>query len=464
MRSGRTRRPGRSASPGSGRETVIQLRARVRAHGRECTQRQVHGDHRRRRQPLVPHQPAYRATITALVVVRLRRRQRRRHEPLRRARRSSRPMAPWSVLAFARDWGAAAAAERRRSWHYVHSDQWRYRQRVHRLRPSPPRGREFAAKGTTMDLAVGGRAAWAGCRSTRSSTRARSSSSATPSAPARHGPKTSCSGPSIGCARVRRSSPSTIRTRPQNWPRVWFIWRGNALHASAKGHEYFLRHYLGTHDNAVAPPWHQGHGRATVTWRDPAPRGKMDLVVDLNFRMDTSALYSDIVLPAASWYEKDDLNTTDLHSFIHPLSAPRCRRAGSRSTDWDIFRMLAAKVCGTRRPALPGAVSRSGRVAPVARHAGGDRAAACAATGATASASRFPASTMPHLRVVERDYVTSTPVLLPRPGPARARRRGARHRYPGGGSLRRVRWARETCTNGAAGAIRRSWRPATRRT
>ena len=47
----------------------------------------------------------------------------------------------------------------------------------------------------------------------------------------------------------------------------------------------------------------------------------MDLVVDLNFRMDTSALYSDIVLPAATWYEKADLNSTDMHTFIHPLSA-----------------------------------------------------------------------------------------------------------------------------------------------
>ena len=39
---------------------------------------------------------------------------------------------------------------------------------------------------------------------------------------------------------------------PENWPRVWFIWRGNALMSSSKGHEYFLRHYLGTHDNAIA--------------------------------------------------------------------------------------------------------------------------------------------------------------------------------------------------------------------
>ena len=55
-----------------------------------------------------------------------------------------------------------------------------------------------------------------------------------------------------------------------------------------------------------------------VTWHEKAPLGKMDLVVDLNFRMDTSALYSDIVLPAATWYEKADLNSTDMHSFIHP--------------------------------------------------------------------------------------------------------------------------------------------------
>ena len=46
----------------------------------------------------------------------------------------------------------------------------------------------------------------------------------------------------------------------------------------------------------------------------------MDLVVDLNFRMDTTALYSDIILPAATWYEKADMNSTDMHAFIHPLA------------------------------------------------------------------------------------------------------------------------------------------------
>ena len=110
--------------------------------------------------------------------------------------------------------------------------------------------------------------------------------------------------------------------------------------ASAKGHEYFLKHYLGTHTNLIATEKAQGKVD-DVTWRD-APEGKLDLVVDINFRMDTSALYSDIVLPAATWYEKADLNSTDMHSFIHPLSAAVPPAWESRS-DWDMFRAIAGR-------------------------------------------------------------------------------------------------------------------------
>ena len=105
-----------------------------------------------------------------------------------------------------------------------------------------------------------------------------------------------------------------------------------------KGHEYALKHYLGTHSNLIAED-SEDH-TTEVNWRDIAPEGKMDLVVDLNFRMDSSALYSDIVLPAASWYEKADLNSTDLHSFIHPLSAAVAPVWESK-TDWNIFRDIA---------------------------------------------------------------------------------------------------------------------------
>jgi nitrate reductase alpha subunit len=48
--------------------------------------------------------------------------------------------------------------------------------------------------------------------------------------------------------------------------------------------------------------------------------GKLDLVVNINSRMDTTALYSDLVLPTATFYEKNDLNNTDMQSYIHPLT------------------------------------------------------------------------------------------------------------------------------------------------
>jgi nitrate reductase alpha subunit len=80
-----------------------------------------------------------------------------------------------------------------------------------------------------------------------------------------------------------------------------------------------------------------------VKWHAQAPEGKLDLLVTLDFRMSTTCLYSDIVLPTATWYEKNDLNTSDMHPFIHPLSAavdPACGRARS---DWEIYKGFAKK-------------------------------------------------------------------------------------------------------------------------
>jgi nitrate reductase alpha subunit len=129
-----------------------------------------------------------------------------------------------------------------------------------------------------------------------------------------------------------------------NFPRNLFIWRSNLFGSSGKGHEYFLKHFLGTccglqgkdlgEDGGVKPE--------EVAWRDPAPEGKLDLVVTLDFRMSTSGLYSDVVLPTASWYEKNDLNTTDMHPFIHPLSAAVDPVFESKS-DWEIFKAVAKK-------------------------------------------------------------------------------------------------------------------------
>ena len=73
---------------------------------------------------------------------------------------------------------------------------------------------------------------------------------------------------------------------------------------------------------------------------------KLDLIVDVNYRMDTSAFYADVVLPAASFYEKWDLNSTDLHSYIHPFT-PAIPPLYESKTDWQIWQALAEALQNT---------------------------------------------------------------------------------------------------------------------
>jgi len=188
---------------------------------------------------------------------------------------------------------------------------------------------------------------------------------------------------------------------PANWPRVWYIWRGNALMSSAKGHEYFLKHYLGTHTNAIAEPLAKDHVKEVV-WHEIAPQGKLDLVVDLNFRMDTSALYSDIVLPAATWYEKADLNSTDLHSFIHPLSAavPPCWESKS---DWDIFKAIAKKFSELAAKHFPEPV-KDLVVTPLAHDTNAEIAQPEIKEWIKGEVEAIPGKTMPNMAIMVRDY------------------------------------------------------------
>ena len=110
---------------------------------------------------------------------------------------------------------------------------------------------------------------------------------------------------------------------PENWPRNLFVWRSNLLGSSGKGHEYFLKHLLGTDHGVMGKDLGEEGRRDAEGGRlanDEAPKGKLDLLVTIDFRNGPPpASYSDIVLPTASWYEKDDLNTSDMHPFIHPL-------------------------------------------------------------------------------------------------------------------------------------------------
>ncbi len=127
---------------------------------------------------------------------------------------------------------------------------------------------------------------------------------------------------------------------PANFPRVLFLWRANLLGASSKGHEYFMKHLLGV-DSAVLNT-ESPLRPEEIVWREHAPEGKLDLLVTMEIRMSTSALYADVALPAAGWYEMHDLNTTDMHPFIHPFN-PAVDPPWEARTNWDQFKTIAAK-------------------------------------------------------------------------------------------------------------------------
>ena len=57
-----------------------------------------------------------------------------------------------------------------------------------------------------------------------------------------------------------------------------------------------------------------------MRWRDEAPEGKLDLLVTLDFRMTLHACSRTSCCPAATWYEKYDLSTTDMHPFVHSFN------------------------------------------------------------------------------------------------------------------------------------------------
>jgi nitrate reductase alpha subunit len=129
---------------------------------------------------------------------------------------------------------------------------------------------------------------------------------------------------------------------PENFPRVLAVWRANLLGSSGKGNEYFLRHLLGADSSLRATEASESQRPREVTWHDQAPEGKLDLLLTLDFRQTSTTLFSDVVLPAATWYEKHDLNTTDMHPFVHSFN-PAIAPPWQTRTDWEAFKAIAAK-------------------------------------------------------------------------------------------------------------------------
>jgi len=309
-------------------------------------------------------------------------------------------VAPWSSIAFATDWVAPPRLQNAPSFYYTHTDQWRYEGNFTEYQPSPDSSPR--AQGHTMDKQVQAvRMGWLPFypQFNRNPFELVKEAKAAGAESDEDIINWVLAQLKQGKLRFAVEDPDA----PENWPRLWIIWRGNALMSSSKGHEYFLRHFLGTHSNLTAEERAEG-AVSEVKWRPKAPEGKMDLVVDINFRMDTSALYSDVILPTATWYEKDDLNSTDLHTYMHPLSevVPPCWESKS---DWEIFKSLAEKVSELAQEYAPEPIKEI-VCTPLQHDTVDEIAQTTIKDWANGECELIPGKTMPHMKVVERDYAS----------------------------------------------------------
>jgi nitrate reductase alpha subunit len=253
-----------------------------------------------------------------------------------------RPQTGWTALAFALDWVRPPRQMNSTSFFYAHTDQWRY-EKLGVEEILSPLADKSKFGGSLIDYNVRAeRMGWL------------------PSAPQletnsfRVVKDAQAAGMDTKDYVVKSLKDGSLKMscedpdNPKNWPRNMFVWRSNLLGSSGKGHEYFLKHLLGTTNGVQGKDLGLEEAKPTeVQWHDKAPEGKLDLLVTLDFRMSTTCLYSDIVLPTATWYEKNDLNTSDMHPFIHPLSTAVDPAWQSRS-DWEIYKGFAkaySEVC-----------------------------------------------------------------------------------------------------------------------
>lgn len=309
-----------------------------------------------------------------------------------------RPQTGWLPLAFGLDWNRPPRQMNSTSFFYAHTDQWRYETLGldEILSPLAPEG---AWSGSLIDFNVRSeRMGWL------------------PSAPQlqRNPLDIAKDAATAGLeakdyvARELKSGELKMSCEdpddPANWPRNMFVWRSNLLGSSGKGHEYFLKHLLGTAHGVQGKDLGEigGQKPEEVAWRDEAPEGKLDLLVTIDFRMSTTCVYSDIALPTATWYEKHDLNTSDMHPFIHPLTSAvdplwECK------SDWDIFKGIA-KSFSEVAPEVLG-VEQDVVLTPIQHDTPGELAQPLGVDEwHKGGAEPIPGKTMPSVAVVERDY------------------------------------------------------------
>ncbi|WP_194088921.1 nitrate reductase subunit alpha [Vibrio hibernica] len=247
-----------------------------------------------------------------------------------------RPQTGWQPLAFGLDWQKPPRHMNGTSFFYNHSSQWRY-ETVNSNDLLSPLADKSRYSESLLDMNVKAeRMGWL------------PSSPQFNINPLHVAEKAKAEGLSSEDYMVKNLKDGSIKfaaEQPEDhYPRNMFIWRSNLLGSSGKGHEYMLKYLLGTENGIQGKDLGQ-QGKVKpeeIEWKDQGTQGKLDLVVTLDFRMSSTCLFSDIVLPTATWYEKDDMNTSDMHPFIHPLSAA-VDPAWEAKSDWEIYKGIAKK-------------------------------------------------------------------------------------------------------------------------
>ncbi len=309
-----------------------------------------------------------------------------------------RPQTGWQPLAFGLDWARPPRHMNSTSFWYAHTDQWRYEtlEMDDILSPTAPKG---DWSGSLIDYNVRSeRMGWL------------------PSAPqleqnpltiAADAEKAGMEVPAYVAQGLKSGDLKMSCDDPDaevNWPRNLFVWRSNLLGSSSKGHEYFLKHLLGTDHGVMGKDLGEMGGQKPqdVVWHEDAPKGKLDLLVAIDFRMSTTCVYSDIVLPTATWYEKNDLNTSDMHPFIHPLTEA-VNPAWEAKSDWKIFKGLAEKFSEVSPEVL--GVEKDTVLLPILHDTPTEIAQATDVKDwKKGEVDPIPGKTMPTVAVVERDY------------------------------------------------------------
>lgn len=308
-----------------------------------------------------------------------------------------RPQTGWLPLAFGLDWTRPPRHMNGTSFFYNHSSQWRY-EKLDVSELLSPLAKPEDYQGSLVDFNVRAeRMGWL------------------PSAPQlgrnplQIAREAQAAGKPVTDYVVEQLKSGNLRFAaeqpddPKNFPRNMFVWRSNLLGSSGKGHEYMLKYLLGTRHGLQGKDLGEmdGNKPMEVDWVEQAPEGKVDLFTTLDFRMSTTCLYSDIVLPTATWYEKNDLNTSDMHPFIHPLTAATDPAWQSRS-DWEIYKGIAR----TFSQLCPGHLDEETDVVtlPLQHDAPSELSQSCVQDWKKGECDLIPGKTMPSLVEVKRDY------------------------------------------------------------